>query len=498
MRRNSSHRGRGQGGFGRSRGDRPNDRRVPLNDTKSCGYCLKTGYLQNNCFLKRKADEGRRERIKRQGPKGPESQEHSTSVSLADSHAFMTKRESNGYGPGDWFIDSGATDYMSNEQGDFFFLKRLDPTVRVVLGDNTAVYAYGIGSIYLNPKIQLIGVLYVPDLGTRLLSVSAVTPLGYQVIFDHSGCKIWKDNINVLSASPQGNLFSINLHYAKISQVALTGTTPKGSDESSRKKKSKTDNMVPAKSSTKQQGHDLQLWHQRLGHLNISNVRRLAELATGLRINQTSLPLSPCPACLQGKQQRSFNRKNTLSLTRKKLGLVHSDSCGPFPVSSIAGARYFILYIDDHTRMAWCYFLKQKSAPEVLEIFTEFKVLVEKHSGELILRFRSHNGRGEYDNQLFQGYLTSEGITYELSTPYTQHQNGLSERMIRTVMERARTILLESKLQDRFWAEAVNISVYLHNRSPTRALHGATPYEALHGTIPQLQHLRRFGCDAHA
>ena len=147
--------------------------------------------------------------------------------------------------------------------------------------------------------------------------------------------------------------------------------------------------------------------------------------------------------------------------------------------------------------MVWCYFLRRKSAEEVLGIFKGFKGLVEKHSGKLILRFRCDNGRGEYDNLLFQEYLLSQGITYEPSAPYTQHQNGVSERIIRTIMERARTILLESHLEDRFWAEAVNTSVYLHNRSPTRALKGTTPYEAWHGSKPSLEHLRRFGCDAY-
>ena len=147
--------------------------------------------------------------------------------------------------------------------------------------------------------------------------------------------------------------------------------------------------------------------------------------------------------------------------------------------------------------MVWCYFLRQKSASEVLEIFKSYKVLVEKHSGKSILRFRCDNGRGECDNRLFQDYLDCHGITYEPSAPYTQHQNGVSERMITTVMERARTILLESQLEDCFWAEAINTSVYLHNRSPTRALNGTTPYEAWHGSKPPLEHLRRFGCDAY-
>jgi len=67
--------------------------------------------------------------MKQQAAKGSESEGPSSSVSLADAHALMTKRESVTYALGDWFIDSGATDHMSNEQGDFFSLKRLYPSV---------------------------------------------------------------------------------------------------------------------------------------------------------------------------------------------------------------------------------------------------------------------------------------------------------------------------------------------------------------------------------
>ena len=63
--------------------------------------------------MKKKAEEARRERMKRQGPKQSESQAPSSSVALADAHALMTKRESVKYAFGDWFIDSGATDHMS-------------------------------------------------------------------------------------------------------------------------------------------------------------------------------------------------------------------------------------------------------------------------------------------------------------------------------------------------------------------------------------------------
>src|SRR5205085_10361622 len=68
--------------------------------------------------------------------------------------------------------------------------------------------------------------------------------------------------------------------------------------------------------------------------------------------------------------------------------------------------------------------------------------------------------------------------------------------MNRTIMEKARSMLLEASLPESFWAEAVNTAVYLHNRSPTRFLEGKMPYKASNGIKPDLSHLKVFGCDA--
>jgi hypothetical protein len=45
-----------------------------------------------------------------------------------------------------------------------------------------------------------------------------------------------------------------------------------------------------------------------------------------------------------------------------------------------------------------------------------------------------------------------------------------------------------------FWGEAVVTTVYILNRSPTKALNGRTPYEAWHGHKLAVSHLRVFGC----
>ena len=147
--------------------------------------------------------------------------------------------------------------------------------------------------------------------------------------------------------------------------------------------------------------------------------------------------------------------------------------------------------------MTWVYFLKVKSHEETLEAFQVFKATAEKTSSRLIRRFRCDNGRGEYDNRFFLEFLSAERIGYEPAAPYTQNQNGVSERKIRTIVERARTMLLEASLPERFWADAVATAVYILNRSPTKALTGKTPFEAWFGRRPNLAHLRRCGCDAY-
>ena len=54
------------------------------------------------------------------------------------------------------------------------------------------------------------------------------------------------------------------------------------------------------------------------------------------------------------------------------------STCDP----SIEGKRYFLLFLDDYTRMMWVYFLEQKS--QAFTYFLEFKALPKKPSGHSI------------------------------------------------------------------------------------------------------------------
>ena len=59
-------------------------------------------------------------------------------------------------------------------------------------------------------------------------------------------------------------------------------------------------------------------------------------------------------------------------------------------------------------------------------------------------------------------------------------------------------MLIQSKLPQKFWVEALSTAVYLHNRSPTKGVANMTPFEAWTGVKPDVKHLRSFGCTVYA
>ena len=81
--------------------------------------------------------------------------------------------------------------------------------------------------------------------------------------------------------------------------------------------------------------------------------------------------------------------------------------------------------------------------------------MVERSAGRKVKVLRSDNG-GEYAGSHFVEYLSSEGARHELTVPKTPEQNWVAERLNRILMEMVRTMLFESNLPHKFWAEALS------------------------------------------
>jgi hypothetical protein len=116
----------------------------------------------------------------------------------------------------------------------------------------------------------------------------------------------------------------------------------------------------------------------------------------------------------------------------ERLELVHIDIWGPYQVSSLGGSRYYVTFTDDATRKNWVYCIRQKS--DFFYTFKKWKALVENETRKRSKCLRSENG-GEYCSKEFDDYYSYHGIHRENTVPGTPQENGVSERMSRTIME---------------------------------------------------------------
>nr|GFA56820.1 putative reverse transcriptase, RNA-dependent DNA polymerase [Tanacetum cinerariifolium] len=106
---------------------------------------------------------------------------------------------------------------------------------------------------------------------------------------------------------------------------------------------------------------------------------------------------------------------------------------------------------------------------------------------------RYDNGT-EFKNYEMNQLCGLKRIKREFSNGRTPQQNRVAKRKNRILIEAARTMLADSLLPIPFWAEAVNIAYYVHNRVLVTKPHNKTLYELLIGREPIINFMRPFGC----
>ncbi|KAE8680077.1 hypothetical protein F3Y22_tig00111392pilonHSYRG00241 [Hibiscus syriacus] len=198
---------------------------------------------------------------------------------------------------------------------------------------------------------------------------------------------------------------------------------------------------------------------------------------------------------LERREVKELSKALTTAESIKEFGdedtFVKREAAGSKEFPSLAGSLYYVTFIDDSTRKVWVYFLKKKS--EIFDTFRKWKAMVENETGLKVKQLRSDNG-GEYKNRRFRDFCANNGIKMETTVPMTPQQNGVAERLNRTLNERARSMRIHDGLPKFLWAEAINTVAYLINRGPSIPLDGRIPEEVWSKKEINLSHLRVFGC----
>jgi histone deacetylase 1/2 len=115
------------------------------------------------------------------------------------------------------------------------------------------------------------------------------------------------------------------------------------------------------------------LWHHWLGHPASTIVQRV--------LNHHKLPFTKeynkdvvCDACQRGKSHQLAYPQST-NVSTGVLDLIFLDVWGLAP-SLVGRNKYYVSFIDDHSKFTWVYSLRQKS--EVFACFRDIQTLVER------------------------------------------------------------------------------------------------------------------------
>ena len=120
--------------------------------------------------------------------------------------------------------------------------------------------------------------------------------------------------------------------------------------------------------------------------------------------------------------------KASRDISKEKFDLIHSDICGPFP-KTLKNQRYMVSFIDDHTKFARLYFMRENS--ELPEKFKEYLAYVGKGN---VKSLHFDNGT-EHTSKAFREICINEGIRHKFTSLYSPIQNGVAERFWRTICD---------------------------------------------------------------
>lgn len=433
-----------------------------------CHRCRKIGHKAADCKEKLKQDD-----------KANCAESNASLYVVEDATACAVKNlaKSSVARNATWCIDSGCTAHLCNSENKFTNIANNKlGTLSLASNDTTEIKARGTAFFVAEKDGKLTNVtvndtLYEPDLRTNLLSVAKITDKGLRVIFDNKSAKIiGNDNEVILSCERKDGLYVLREKEQNIG-ACLTEEYKTDTDDNS-----------------------IQVWHRRMGHLNIKD---LLECNRNGRVRGMCLKYHDsnyeCDTCLHGKMSKipfpKLSERNS-----SLLEIIHSDVCGPMRVESNGKAKYFVTFIDNYS--GWCEIRLLKGKHQVFEPFKEFKIFVKNQTGNKIKYLQSHNGK-EYCNKEFDDFLKSRGIGRRLTVTHNPEQNGVAERRNRTLMDMTRCLLIQSRLPNSFWGEAVNTANYIRNRCPSKTLNGETPYKKWTGRTPNVSYFKEFGCEIH-
>ncbi|GAB9476474.1 unnamed protein product [Globisporangium polare] len=385
-----------------------------------------------------------------------------------------------------WILDSGSSRHLV---GDERLLENArDCESECLLPGGESLLVNKVVSVLLNVAVRgerrgvrLTDVHFAPSLSRNIISYGRLERKGYRLVYD--------GNRRVLaSRSPGAVAFEVTMDN-NVLIVQLNSECARGGPMD-------VIMAVLAGESAAEPSPDVQVgtlmqFHQRLGHLALDTIKRMAR-DPGAEIKLSDTRSANCLTCAQGKQTRNTQSKKDTGVNSpvgRLGGVICSDLKGPMFPTDRLGNRYLVNFVDHKSNYCRAFLAKTKDA--AAKKFEHFLVFFEKRFDCRVHVLRTDGG-GEYQN--VDLFCKNTGVARQVSEARNQASNGKAERMHRTISTMARCMIFACGLPLYVWGDTVEYAAFILNRSPTRAnAKRASTFEVSTKQVPDMLEIVAFG-----
>jgi len=386
-----------------------------------------------------------------------------------------------------WCGDTGANRSIAGDLNDFVpgTLKPTDITITIAKAGIT-MKATAVGDCQLHtfdqhgkPCIILCkDVLYVPGAAKNLLSLTSLGMQGYQYVHTATDPRYPPGlHLPTLSvATPRYVPLQI------INGLSYIATRNDLHDSGGR--------MLTRNNKYLQ-------WHRNLGFMPMATLRKTKQFVLGLEhLADAFFPGDSYsdPVVKEAKQHHVDRPSSTQHRGTRPFEYIHWDTAGPMRTKSLRNCLFVTTFTCAFSGYTWAYeHTSTADIPRLLErLHADTSLLQEKHGP---LRCVRRDNASVNVSAEVMAWLDKHQIRSETSNPYEPWQNGIAERMIQTLSATARTVLLSSGLEGRFWFLAIQYATHIHNLQFSASI-DASPYFVMHGVKPDVSGDHQFGVEA--
>ena len=433
---------------------------------RKCFACGRPNHMVKDCKDKRKLEAWLAERAKRAAAGGGGHAGFCMVAMPQDQPVSLGALAAN---PGMWYVDSGASVHLSGNEPTN--ATKLAVPREFVQAGGVVVAAESVGDVPISGG-TIKEVHHLKGSPVNLLAVRRLDMQGCKTVFHRGKCTITGGGRRLV-APWTGVGYGLQLS---------SPSAPAGTDLAMLSMSGKPDAMTI---------------HRRLCHLGFKSCAALSQhnMVEGLDVPAAEfsiLAAEQCRPCAMSKQLAlPFKR------SEKQPGVMEvlvTDVFGPITPQGLGQRRYGVTVLDRGSQYSEAAALVSKGEASAVVIKMIGALTVKRGQPVSSVKVIRSDGGGEYE--ALEKWAKERGIAYHLTVPGTPQQNGSAEALGKSLVMKARALLLDSGLSKFLWPYALATANYARNRSPARG-QSKTPYELLTGVKPDIANMRAFGALAY-